>query len=983
MADNFRTISDLDISFKEFMPGQVIQSTQFNDDMRDIEEKVNEVIGEHNKVSTTVVEHLNDVNNPHQVTAHQVGTYTVDEIDELIEEIKDGHLYDNAITNRVLGDGCVDNRTLKDKTITAVKVEDGFGNQIDISENIEITDRYTKSEVDELVRSKVGEGAYTREEIDQKFQEFQAGQIIDKTISADKVTSDFGDKIDISNNTSITNRYTKGEVDRLISMNGLPKDWGYITDEPTNDVSVLGTLPVAGHMVAGQFKSPATSVLNIDVKENVEARGEYNSVKERLDNVDSQIKDIKNLINNEDYFILKSPNGTQYKVKVTDTGNLEIVNINTEGLTDLLEGRLLVWHDEFEDAELNLKKWRYATHNSGGSEQQAYTFGRSQNVRIENNTLILEALKDSYIDGYTWSSGRIDTCGLGGFKYGRIEAKLKYDVVSGAFPAFWTIGTCAYYPTGENVHGIQYSKGTQWAQNGELDVFEGRGTNTTISQGGWYNQDDGKGNMSMEFGHKTDVDASEYHIYAIEWTETTITSYIDGVKTGTKDISGITSWHRPHYLILNMAVGSTGGTPADDCTSMKMYVDWVRVYAPASITQKIDVSGITLDTNRLLFNLGDNPQDVYYTVTPSTAWDNNVNYETSDTHVAEVYGSRVYPRGVGECNLIAKATNGVTTQIPITVGQNIDIPSTSITITNTDVSFYSGTTYQINTIALPSNHTDTIKYSSNNDSIATVDSDTGLVTGVAGGNCTIRAYSSLNDAIYDEIQITVIQKTLLTGIPTDGLTLQLDRNGMSSTSWTNAIDNIEMAWKVAYNNSTDISSYMVYDGESFYWAGSNYLDHLTLDGFSNYYDFGESQTIILAGDFTNASNPILSNQSDISSTVSVAKLNFNNMEYKDSSNARLGILSFNPSLKINGSIAVRYNKDTLKANVDRMAFTDTGLTSSTATLTSAFTQGSNPALLGNPATSKIYYKVVLVYNRVLTDEEVQTAMTAIKTFLNS
>ena len=39
MADNFKTISDLDISFKEFMPGQVIQSTQFNDDMKDIEEK--------------------------------------------------------------------------------------------------------------------------------------------------------------------------------------------------------------------------------------------------------------------------------------------------------------------------------------------------------------------------------------------------------------------------------------------------------------------------------------------------------------------------------------------------------------------------------------------------------------------------------------------------------------------------------------------------------------------------------------------------------------------------------------------------------------------------------------------------------------------------------------------------------------------------------------------------------------------------------
>ena len=298
MADNFKTISDLDISFKEFMPGQIIQSAQFNDDMKDIEEKVNEVIGQHNGVASTVVDHLNNKNNPHEVTAHQVGTYTTTEIDEFIEDIKHGHLYDRSITNEVLADWSVDNRTIKDRTITASKVEDGFGNQIDISENIEITDRYTKNEVDELVRSKVGEGAYTKEEIDQKFEEFQSGQIIDRTISADKVTADFGDKIDISNNTSIINRYTKGEVDILIAKNGLPRDWGGISDEPTDIENRTGSLPVAGHMVAGQFTTPATSVLDIDVKENVEARGEYSSVGERLNGVDSQIKDIETRIDN-------------------------------------------------------------------------------------------------------------------------------------------------------------------------------------------------------------------------------------------------------------------------------------------------------------------------------------------------------------------------------------------------------------------------------------------------------------------------------------------------------------------------------------------------------------------------------------------------------------------------------------------------------------------------------------------------------------
>lgn len=295
MAENFKNIKNLDIPFKEFMPGQIISSTQFNDDMGEIEEKINEIVGEHNSVANTVVEHLNNTNNPHQVTAHQVGAYTTDETDGLFEEVRNGELNDNAIKNRVLADDCVENRNIKDRTITATKVDEGFGSQLDISENIEITDRYTKAEVDEIVQNKVGDGTYTKEELDQKFQDIQAGQIIDKTISADKVTSDFGDNIDISNNPSIENRYTKGEVDRLIATNGLPRDWGSISDKPTDVENRIGSLPVAGNMVAGQFTSPATSVLDIDVKEVVEARDNYASLRERLDYLESEISKILNI----------------------------------------------------------------------------------------------------------------------------------------------------------------------------------------------------------------------------------------------------------------------------------------------------------------------------------------------------------------------------------------------------------------------------------------------------------------------------------------------------------------------------------------------------------------------------------------------------------------------------------------------------------------------------------------------------------------
>ena len=99
MATNVRKIDNLDVPFKEFMPGQIIQSGQFNDDMKDIEDKVNEIIGEQNTLVDEVNAHTDNFENPHQVTAHQTGTYTSQEIDEFVEDIKTGNLHENAINS--------------------------------------------------------------------------------------------------------------------------------------------------------------------------------------------------------------------------------------------------------------------------------------------------------------------------------------------------------------------------------------------------------------------------------------------------------------------------------------------------------------------------------------------------------------------------------------------------------------------------------------------------------------------------------------------------------------------------------------------------------------------------------------------------------------------------------------------------------------------------------------------------------------------
>ena len=415
-----------------------------------------------------------------------------------------------------------------------------------------------------------------------------------------------------------------------------------------------------------------------------------------------------------------------------------------------------------------------------------------------------------------------------------------------------------------------------------------------------------------------------------------------------------------------------------------MEVDWVRVYAPVGVTEKEEVQSISLTQNNLSFNMGDDPIDVYYTVNPSTAWDNNVNYESNNTNVATVYGSRIYPVGTGNCVITARATNGVTATINVTVAESTNINSKSIALNKDSLEIYKGTNSTLIATATPANHTDSVLWKSSNTNVATVNN--GVVTGINTGNCTITAYSSADESVKAECSVTVKEAVQLTGHTTSGLTLQLDRNGMTSTTWKNKIDNVALQWKVANNNSTDIAPYMKFDGNSFYWEGANYKDHLTLDRFSNYYDFGESQTVILAGDFTNAKNPILSNKQKLSQNNSLACMNNNGMSYIDANGVKLGAINLNTSeqnYNINGCIALRYNKTTLRVDTDAMEFTGSTVNNKNTTLSSAFTQGSYPALLGNVATAKIYWKVVLVYNRVLTDAEIGTTMNAITTFLNA
>src|SRR5919108_5421940 len=75
------------------------------------------------------------------------------------------------------------------------------------------------------------------------------------------------------------------------------------------------------------------------------------------------------------------------------------------------EGWQIVWHDEFEGPEVDLKNWTFDLGGGGWGNQewQAYT-DRPENIRVEDGMLVIEARKEkATVSGRPYSSARIKT----------------------------------------------------------------------------------------------------------------------------------------------------------------------------------------------------------------------------------------------------------------------------------------------------------------------------------------------------------------------------------------------------------------------------------------------------------------------------------------------------------------------------------------------------------------------------------------------
>ena len=256
------------------------------------------------------------------------------------------------------------------------------------------------------------------------------------------------------------------------------------------------------------------------------------------------------------------------------------------------DGYRLVWSDEFTgDGPLDPADWGYETGFVRNQELQWYQL---ENARRVNGMLVIEGRREHrpnprYVAPSTtdaavapnanrrawanrefidYTSASVNTRGKHVWRYGRFEMRARIDVRTGAWPAFWALGT----------------RGA-WPANGEIDIMEFY-DDTLLFNVAW-----GGANGPVWNSRKVRLDrfppnwANAFHVWRMDWDDTKIDLYLDDVLMNTTNLAdmlnpnGMSPFRQAEYMILNLAIGGqNGGDPANTTFPARFEVDYVRVF---------------------------------------------------------------------------------------------------------------------------------------------------------------------------------------------------------------------------------------------------------------------------------------------------------------------------------------------------------------------------------------------------------------------
>lgn len=242
-----------------------------------------------------------------------------------------------------------------------------------------------------------------------------------------------------------------------------------------------------------------------------------------------------------------------------------------------VDAQIPIWSEEFNTGSApDRDVWSYDIGNGssgwGNDELQNYT-SNAANVKVDSGNLIITAVKS----GNSFTSARIKTKDKLTFQYGTIEARIQVpNLGNGLWPAFWTMGN--------NISSVG------WPECGEIDIME-MGSSAAIAAGkvnrqvgstAHWGSEPNHPNYGLTNDYPTNIDGI-FVTNRMEWTPTSIKTYINGQLIWAMNISGIPEFHKPHFFLLNLAVGGqyTGIYNSSGITvpfPAEYKIDYIRIY---------------------------------------------------------------------------------------------------------------------------------------------------------------------------------------------------------------------------------------------------------------------------------------------------------------------------------------------------------------------------------------------------------------------
>lgn len=270
--------------------------------------------------------------------------------------------------------------------------------------------------------------------------------------------------------------------------------------------------------------------------------------------------------------------GNTYEILAISTNSISLRSIGADGNAWFMKlkpkqseepvvEKKLFWAEEFDkDGAPNPAVWGYDIGNGdngwGNSEKEFYT-NRPENIIIKDGILKITAQKESY-SGFNYTSSRIQSMNKFSFTYGRVDIRAKLPSGGGTWPALWMLGS--------NIQTVG------WPACGEIDIMENKGNEPNKIYGTMHHPNHSGANGDS--GNTTITNPStEFHIYSVDWSASTIKMYVDNKLYYTFNNNSSLPFNKDFFLILNVAMGGNfGGAIDPNFVSSSMEVDYIRIY---------------------------------------------------------------------------------------------------------------------------------------------------------------------------------------------------------------------------------------------------------------------------------------------------------------------------------------------------------------------------------------------------------------------